>query len=72
MAIWISTILLILVLAAIVRTEIRCGRRSKTKLAETNSQIDALAKTTFERHREVFGRDPTGVYPIYDANEVKK
>lgn len=72
MAIWLSTVVLILVLAAIIRSEVRCGRKSKVVQHEVNQQINTLAKTTFERHREVFGRDPTGTFPVYDVADVKK
>ncbi len=67
MGVWISTAVLIVVFAAIVWTEIRCGRRTKTSHVETNRQIDDLAKTTFTRYREKFGRDPTGSFPLQDG-----
>lgn len=66
MAIWISTLVLIVVLAMIVRAELRSGRRSKIKLARTSQQIDDLAKVTFDRHREIFGKDATGTFPLVD------
>ncbi len=72
MAIWISTLVLIVVLAAIVRAELRSGRRSKIKLAKTNQQIDDLARTTFEQHREMFGRDATGTFPLVGAPDAAK
>jgi len=74
MVIWISTAILALVIAAIVRTEVRCSRKAKAKQHDINGQINALAKTTFDRHRDIFGRDPTGTFPIFDATtgEAKK
>jgi hypothetical protein len=66
MAIWISTLVLVVVLAMIVRAELRSGRRSKIKLARTSQQIDDLAKVTFDRHREMFGKDATGTFPLAD------
>lgn len=73
MVIWVSTVILALVIAAIIRTEVRCGRRAKAKQHDINGQINELAKTTFNRHRDIFGRDPTGTFPIFDAtSEAKK
>lgn len=72
MAIWISTLVLVIVLAAIVWTEIRSGRRNKIKLEKTSRQIDDLAKTTFDRHRAMFGKDATGTFPLVDPSAVKK
>ncbi len=67
MALWVSTLVLIIVLMMIVRAELRSGRRSKIKLARTTRQIDDLAKTTFDRHREIFGKDATGTFPLSDS-----
>lgn len=72
MGIWISTIVLVLVLAAFVRAELRSGRRSKITLAKTDQQINDLARTTFERHREMFGKDATGTFPLVGAPDVAK
>lgn len=72
MAVWFSTVILVVVLATIVRAELRSGRRSKIKLAKTTQQIDDLAKMTFERHREIFGRDATGTFPLINSGAVKK
>lgn len=72
MAIWISTLVLIVVLVLIVRAELRSGRRSRIKLARTSQQIDDLAKVTFDRHREMFGKDATGTFPLADPGTVKK
>lgn len=72
MAIWISTLVLIVVLAMIVRAELRSGRRSRIKLARTSQQIDDLAKVTFDRHREMFGKDATGTFPLTDPGVAKK
>lgn len=66
MGVWISTAALVIVLVAIVRTEIRCGRRTKTSHDETNRRIDDLARSTFTRYQEKFGRDPTGSFPLQD------
>lgn len=63
MAIWISTIALVVVLAMIMWAQIRNGRRSKVKFANTARQIDDLAKVTYDRHREMFGKDATGSFP---------
>lgn len=71
-SLWISTVVLIVVLAAIVRAELRSGRRSRIKLAKTNQRIDDLAKTTFEQHRETFGRDATGTFPLMRAPDIAK
>jgi hypothetical protein len=57
---------------AIMRAELRSGRRSKVKLAKTDQQIDDLARTTFERHREIFGRDATGTFPLAGTPNVAK
>ncbi len=72
MAIWISTFALIVVLAMIMRAEIRNGRRSKVKLAKTAQQIDDLARVTYDRHREMFGKDATGSFPLTDPSVAKK
>lgn len=72
MGIWISTVVLVVVLAAIMRAELRNGRRSKIKLARTDQQIDDLARTTFERHREMFGRDATGTFPLGGTPDIAK
>jgi len=72
MAVWISTLVLVVVLTAIMRAELRSGRRSKIKLAKTTQQIDDLAKLTFDRHREMFGKDATGTFPLVDPSVVKK
>lgn len=67
MGVWISTGVLIMVFAAIVWSEIKCGRRSHVSRKETDRQINALARTTFDRYREKFGRDPTGSFPLQDG-----
>lgn len=72
MAVWISTLVLIIVMTAIMRAELRSGRRNKIKLAKTTQQIDDLAKLTFDRHREMFGKDATGTFPLVDPGVVKK
>lgn len=72
MAVWVSTIVLVVVLAMIMRAEIRNGRRSKVKFAKTARQIDDLAKVTYDRHREMFGRDATGSFPPADPSVAKK
>lgn len=72
MAIWVSTLVLVVVLAAIVRAELRSGRRSKIKLEKTSQQINDLAKVTFDRHREMFGKDATGTFPLIDPSVAKK
>lgn len=72
MVIWASTLLLVVVLVAIVKAEVSYGRRSKVTQKHVNEQINELAKTTFDRHRDVFGKDPTGSFPIFDASDGKK
>lgn len=72
MAIWVSTLVLVVVLAAIVRAELRSDRRSKIKHAKTSQQIDDLARATFDRHREMFGKDATGTFPLIDPSVAKK
>lgn len=72
MGLVISTLLLVVGLAAIVRAELRSARRSRIKLAETDERINNLAKTTFERHREIFGRDATGTFPLINATDAPK
>lgn len=72
MGIWVSTAVLVVVLAAIIRSELRCGRKSKTTQQNVDLQINELAKSTFDRHRDVFGRDPTGTFPLMDATDIKK
>ena len=64
MGIWISTIVLIAVLSAIVLAELRSGRRNKVKQDKIKQEIDDLARQTFERHREMFGKDATGTFPL--------
>lgn len=63
MAIWLSTLALVIVLAAIIRSEVMSGRRNQARLAQTNERIAALARHAHARHRQVCGRDPTGVFP---------
>jgi uncharacterized membrane-anchored protein YhcB (DUF1043 family) len=72
MAIWISTAVLVLVLIAIVFSEIRYGRRSKKLQRRVDEQIDELAQSTYSRHRDLFGKDPTGAYPLISDADVKK
>ena len=72
MAIWISTIVLVAVLAAIVRAEVRSGRRSRAKLAKTDEQINDLARVAFKRHREMFGKDATGTFPLVNVPDGPK
>lgn len=72
MGIWISTAVLVVVMVAIMRAELRNGRRSKIKQARTDQQIDDLARTTFERHREMFGRDATGTFPLPNIPDIAK
>lgn len=72
MTIWISTLILVVVLVMIVRAEIRSGRRSKVKLEKTAQQIDDLARVTYDRHREMFGKDATGSFPLTDPSVAKK
>lgn len=71
-AVWISTLVMIVVLAAIVRAELRSGRRNKIKFAKTAQEIDNLAKRTYDRHREMFGKDATGSFPLTDPSVAKK
>lgn len=72
MALWISTFALVVVLAMIVRAELRNGRRSRIKFAKTSQQIDDLARVTYDRHREMFGKDATGSFPLTDPGVAKK
>lgn len=72
MGIWISTLVLVIVLAAIVWAEVRSGRRNRVRLAKTQQQIDDLAKVTFDRHREMFGKDATGTFPLMTTDPAKK
>lgn len=71
MAIWVSTFILLVVLAMIVRAELR-GRKSRIKLAKTSQRIDDLARVTYDRHREMFGKDATGSFPLADPSVAKK
>lgn len=72
MTVWISTAVLVLVLLAIIRSEVRCGRKGKAAQLAVNQKINELAKTTFDRHRDVFGRDPTGGFPTQDIADIQK
>ena len=73
MVIWVSTAALVIVLVAIVRSEIRCDRKAKERQLNVNNQINELARSTFDRHRDLFGREPTGAFPIFDATgDIKK
>jgi cytochrome b len=65
---WIITIALALLVARIVWTEVKCGRKFKTNLASTNEQIESIKKHATTTYRAKFGRDPTGAFETVDMS----
>lgn len=67
MTTWIITAVLAGIIVLIIRAELRCGRRTKTFFATVVPEIDELNKHAMAKYREVYGRDPTGAYPIIEV-----
>lgn len=63
---WLVTISLAIVVVRIVWIEVKCGRKTKTALASTNEQIEAIKQSAVQTYRAKFGKDPTAPYPITD------
>lgn len=63
---WIMTAVLAMLIGAIVRTEMRCGRKNKEFLAHINEDINALHKQATTSYRARFGRDPTAPFVRLD------
>lgn len=68
---WIITGLLAVVIAWIIYTEVRCGRRSKAFLAKANEEINALGRSATIAYRAKFGRDPTAPFALVDDDTSK-
>jgi hypothetical protein len=58
---WVITIGLAAVVALVVLTEIRCGRRNKAFHQKIDPEIEKLQASVITKYREKFGREPTGV-----------
>jgi hypothetical protein len=65
----VSTIVMIIFIVAIVRTELTSGKRARDFLAQNKGQIADLAQRTQERYRAVYGKNPTMEMPIYRDDE---
>lgn len=55
---WIFTGVFLVVLAAVIRTEIRCGRRTKDFLVTIGPEIEDLNRRAVAKYRARFGQDP--------------
>lgn len=69
---WLITIILAVVIAWIVYTEVKCGRRSKAFLAQANKEINALGRSATIAYRAKFGRDPTAPFIRVDESDSGK
>lgn len=58
MLVWTMTAVLALVVAYIVRLEIKCGRRNDERLARTSAEIATIAHKATLTYRAKFGEDP--------------
>jgi hypothetical protein len=58
---WIITIALAVVVALVVVTEIRYGRRNKVFHQKIDPEIEKLQTRVITKYREKFGREPTGM-----------
>jgi hypothetical protein len=68
---WLITALLAVIIAWIIYTEVRCGRRSKAFLAKANEEINALGRSATIAYRAKYGRDPTAPFiRIDDSDKV--
>jgi len=62
MTVWIITLLVAAAVAAIIFTEVKCGRRSKDFFETIGPEIEALNKSVARKYRAKYGRDPTGQF----------
>jgi hypothetical protein len=67
---WIITGILALAIIRIVWVEVKCGRRFKGTLANTNEQIEEIKRSATANYRAKFGRDPTGTFEIVDMPQA--
>jgi len=65
---WIITGILAAVVALIVWTEMKCGRRNKVFHASLDPEVDALKNSVMAKYRERFGKDPTSEFPSLHLN----
>lgn len=66
MTAWAFTIILAVIVALIVRAEIRCGRRSKDFMNTVMPEIDALKKSAVRKYQAKYGRAPTEPLPVVE------
>jgi len=69
---WLITAVLAVVIAWIVFTEVKCGRRSENFFIKTNAEIDALRRSAMIAYRAKFGRDPTAPFVRIDDGNADK
>ena len=59
---WFFTIVLAIVIVAIIRAEIVCGRRSKNFIDNVMPEIDALKHSVIGKYKAKYGRTPTAPF----------
>jgi hypothetical protein len=69
---WIITGLLAVIVAWIIYTEMKCGRKSKAFLAQANKEIDTLQRNATVAYRAKFGRDPTAPFGVPTVGDDPK
>jgi len=67
---WAFTAILALLIFRIVWVEVKCGRRFKGALANTNEQIEEIKRSATANYRAKFGRDPTDTFKIGDMPQA--
>ena len=67
MTVWLITGVLAIIVAMIVRAEVRCGRRTKDFFEVIAPEIDKLKSDSLARYRAKFGRDPTDRFALVDT-----
>ena len=72
MTAWIITGTLAIIIAMIIYTEVKCGRRSKDFLVKANAEIDTLRHNAMRAYRARFGRDPTAPFVRVDDPDSGK
>lgn len=59
---WFFTIVLALIVIAIVRAEVVCGRRSKNFIDNVMPEIDRLKHQAVSKYKAKYGRTPTAPF----------
>lgn len=68
---WAITILLAVIIAWIIVTEVKYGRRSKDFLSKFNKETNELGRSATIAYRAKFGRDPTAPFILVDEDSDK-